>query len=214
MDDLIATFTRRDEADRAAARLRAEMPEAVLAVGEREDVLDALAVNQRAELGDPAMSQTSATFSGPMLALWSGPMMRGAVVGAVLGFLVGAVLALPLLLLVDWPENERGVFVISVAVIGGLALSSATVIIGAVRRAQKEGEFTPEDPWAVVRVTPPQGGHDEVAALLGDAGARSIQRLQRPVQRHRTDDVETPRRSTERAPADDWPASQRGARSG
>jgi hypothetical protein len=207
VDTVIATFTRRPEADRAAARLRAEFGDGLeLAVGEREDVLDALAVNQRAEVADAAMA--------PSAALWSGPMIRGALVWGVAGLVAGAVLALPMLALVDWPENERGVFVISVAVIGALALSSATFIIGAVRRAQKEGEFTPEDPWAVVRVTPPEGKAQMIIGVLTDAGARSVRRLDGPVARQRTDDVETPRVSTERSAADDWPASQRGARSG
>ena len=68
MDTVIATFTRRADADRAAARVRDELGDVTLAIGEREDVLDALAVNQRAEMGDAAMA--------PSAGLWSGPMIR------------------------------------------------------------------------------------------------------------------------------------------
>lgn len=206
MDHILATFTRPSEADRAATRLRAELGDDLdVVVGEQEDALDALAINQRAEMGDSMMA--------PSAALWSGPMVRGGLLWGVIGLVVGAVLALPMLLLVDWPENERGVFVISVAAIGALALSSATFIIGAVRRAQKEGEFTPEDPWAVVRVTPGEGRFQAVADLLAEVGARSVRRVDGPVARRPSSDVETPRVSTERAPVDDWPASQRGANS-
>lgn len=206
MTTILATFTRRPEADMAATRLRDELGEDLdVVVGEQEDVLDALAINQRAEMGDSMMA--------PSAALWSGPMVRGALLWGVLGLIGGAVLAMPMLLLVDWPENERGVFVISVAVIGALATSAATFLIGAVRRAQKEGEFTPEDPWAVVRVTPQTDQQDRVAAVLADAGARSVRRVDGPVARRSSADVETPRVSTERAAADDWPAGQRGANS-
>lgn len=81
------------------------------------------------------------------------------------------------------------------------------------RRAQKEGAFTPEDPWAVVRVEPHEGQHEVVIAMLAETGARSVRRLDGPVVRRPTSDVETPRVVTDRGPADDWPASQRGARS-
>jgi hypothetical protein len=140
-------------------------------------------------------------------------MVRGGLLWGVIGLVAGAVLALPMLLFVDWPENERGVFVISVAVIGALALSSATFIIGAVRRAQKEGEFTPEDPWAVIRVMPKKDQAQTVVDVLSESGARSVRAVHGPVARRGSGDVETPRVSTERAPADDWPASQRGANS-
>jgi hypothetical protein len=206
VDTVIATFTRRATAERAAAKVRAELgPDLVVAVGEREDVLDALAVNQRAEIGDAALA--------PSVGFWTGPMIRGGLLWGVVGLVVGAVLALPMLLVVDWPEDERWTFVLAVAAIGALALSSATFIIGAVRRAQKEGAFTPEDPWAVVRVEPREGQHAVVIAMLGEAGARSVRRLDGPVARRRSSDVEMPRVVTDRGPADDWPASQRGARS-
>lgn len=205
-DTVIATFTRRPEADRAASRLRAELGDEVpVAVGEHDDVLDALAVNQRAELGDAAMA--------PSVSLWSGPMIRGGLTWGLAGLVLGAVLALPILLLVEWPDQERWTFVLAVAAAGALAASSATFLIGAVRRAQKEGEFTPEDPWAVVRVTPREGQVQVVIDILSGSGARSVRRLEGPVARRSAGDVETPRVSTERAPADDWPASQRGARS-
>jgi hypothetical protein len=119
VDTVIATFTRRATAERAAAKVRAELgSDLVVAVGEREDVLDALAVNQRAEIGDAAMA--------PSVGFWTGPMIRGGLVWGVVGLLAGAVLALPMLLVVDLPEDERWTFVLSVAAIGALALSSAT----------------------------------------------------------------------------------------
>lgn len=205
---LIATFTRRDEAAGAAERVRAARPELEVVVGDQEDALDAMVLNQRAELG----SEVAMGPSGP----WSGPMARGGLVGAVVGFIVGAILALPLLLVVGWPENERGVFVLGVAVAGGLAVSSATVVIGMVRRAQREGEFTPEDPWAVVRVAPSsaewtEGQLEDTTRELADSGARSVRTVHGPVARPATEDLETPRVSTERTSTDDWPASQRGA---
>jgi hypothetical protein len=206
VDTVIATFTRRATAERAAAKVRAELgPGLVVAVGEREDVLDALAVNQRAEIGDAAMA--------PSVGLWTGPMIRGGLLWGVVGLVAGAVLALPMLLLVDWPEDERWTFVLAVAAIGALALSSATFLIGAVRRAQKEGAFTPEDPWAVVRVEPREGQHAVVIAMLGEAGARSVRHLDGPVARRSSSDVETPRAASDDRKGDDWPASQRGARS-
>lgn len=206
MDVVIATFTRRPEADRAASRLRTELGKDLeMRVGAREGVLDALAVNQRAELGDAAMA--------PSVGLWSGPMIRGALLWGLLGLVVGAVLAMPVLLFVDWPDTQRWTFVLSVAAIGALALSSVTFLMGAVVRAQHEGEFTPEDPWAVVRVDPRPGQAQVVISMLGEAGARSVRRLEGPVARPSSDDVETPRVSTERPPRHDHPASQRGARS-
>lgn len=205
-DTVIATFTRRPEADRAGSRLRTELgSEVPVAVGEEEDVLDALAVNQRAELGDAAMA--------PSVSLWSGPMIRGGLSWGLAGLVVGALLALPVLLLVDWPDDQRWTFVLAVAAAGALAASSATFLIGAVRRAQKEGEFTPEDPWAVVRVAPREGQAQLVIDILTDSGARSVRRVRGPVARRSSAEVETPRTSSERAPGDDWPASQRGARS-
>ena len=208
---LMATFTRREEADGAAAHLRDTHPDLDVTVGDEEDALDALAINQRAELDDAAVVPPSAMVSGPM--------MRGGLAGAAIGFVVGAVVILPILLLVDWPEEDRGLFVITVAIIGGLATSAVTFLVGMVRRAQREGEFTPEDPWAVVRVRP-EGGrpwNDDVArsveSELVEGGARSIRRVVGPVARPSGDDVETPRAATERAPVDDWPASQPGARS-
>ena len=208
---LMATFTRRDAAGGAAARLRQAHPELDVSVGEEDDALDALAINQRAELDDAAVVGPSA--------MWSGPMLRGGLAGAAIGFVVGAILILPILLLVDWPENDRVLFVITVAIIGGLAVSVVTFLVGMVRRAQREGEFTPEDPWAVLRVRPEGGGSwdDDVVATveaeLAEVGARSIRRVTAPVARPSGDDVETPRLSTERGPADDWPAGQPGARS-
>ncbi|MDQ2678637.1 MAG: hypothetical protein M3Y51_07825 [Actinomycetota bacterium] len=208
---LMATFTRREAAGGAATRLRDAHPDLDVTVGDEEDALDALAINQRAELDDAAVVGPSA--------MWSGPMMRGGVLGAVIGFVVGAILILPILLLVDWPEDNELMFVIIVAIIGGLATSAVTFLVGMVRRAQREGEFTPEDPWAVVRIRPEHGAAwnddlvDTVEAELAEAGARSIRRVTAPVARRSGDDVETPRVSTERAPVDDWPASQPGARS-
>ena len=146
-------------------------------------------------------------------------MFRGGLTGAAIGFVAGALLILPILLLVDWPEDQSALFVITVMIIGGLATSACTFLVGMVRRAQREGEFTPEDPWAVVRVRPEDGGPwsddmvQTVEAELAEVGARSIRRVTAPVARRSGDDVETPRVSTERAPADDWPASQPGARS-
>ena len=208
---LMATFTRREEAGGAAARLREAHPDLDVTVGDEEDALDALAINQRAEFDDAAVVPPSAMVSGPM--------MRGGLAGAAIGFVVGAIVILPILLLVDWPDGDRALFVITVAIIGGLATSTVTFLVGMVRRAQREGEFTPEDPWAVVRVRP-EGGrpwNDEMVRTveeeLAEGGARSIRRVTRPVARPSGDDVETPRVATERAPADDWPASQPGARS-
>lgn len=208
---LMATFTRREEAGGAAARLRDAHPDLDVTVGDEQDALDALAINQRAELDDAAVVPPSSMVSGPM--------MRGGLTGAAIGFVVGAIAILPVLLLVDWPENDRGVFVITVAIVGGLAGSVVAFLVGMVRRAQREGEFTPEDPWAVVRVRPDRGrswDDETVRAVeeeLAEVGARSIRRVTAPVARPTGDDVETPRVATERAPADDWPASQPGARS-
>ncbi len=208
---LMATFTRREEAGGAATRLRAAHPDLDVRVGDEEDALDALAINQRAELDDAALVGPSAMVSGPM--------MRGGLVGAAIGFVVGAVLILPILLLVDWPENDRTLFVIVVAIIGGLATSAVTFLVGMVRRSQREGQFTPEDPWAVVRIRPEHGGPwsedlvETVSAELAEQGARSVRRVTAPVARPAGDDVETPRVASGRAPADDWPASQPGARS-
>lgn len=141
-------------------------------------------------------------------------MIRGGLVWGLVGLIVGAVLALPVLLVVEWPDSERWTFVLAVAAIGALATASATFLIGAVRRGQKEGEFTPEDPWAVVRVEPRPDQVKDVIDLLADTDARSVRRLDAPVARASSDEVEVPRVATERPPTDDWPASQRGARSG
>lgn len=208
---LMATFTRREEATDAAKALREAHPELDVAAGDQEDALDALALNQRVQMAEAAPV-------GPG-GMWSGPMMRGALVGAAVGFVAGAILILPILALVDWPAGDRVLFAVVVAIAGGIALSSATVIIGMVRRAQREGEFTPEDPWAVVRVRSTDGGPwseetvDIVSRELVESGARSVRRVSAPVQRPPTEDVETPRSFGERPPADDWPASQAGSRS-
>lgn len=206
MQTLIATFTERDEAERAARGLDAEGGDEIdVVLADREDALDAMVMNQRAELGDAAMA--------PSAALWSGPMIRGALVWGVVGLVAGAVLALPILLFVDWPDEQRWLFFASVAVIGALGTASATFLVGGVRRAQKEGEFTPEDPWAVVKVRCPDPREDWVTQQLAAAGARSIRRLDAPVRRGPTEDVETPRVARGPGATDDWPAGQRGARS-
>ena len=199
---VLATFTTRHQAGRAAEPL-AGRPDLDVSVGRKDDVLDALAVNQRAEVDD-AMTVA--------VGLWSGPMMRGAVLWGGVGLLVGALLALPFLLVLDWPEDQRWLFGVGIMAAGALGMSSAAFLIGAVRRAQKEGEFTPEDPWAVVGVRVAAGAEDPVIEALTEAGARSVRHLTAPVVRRDSSDVETPRASRDRGPADRWPASQSGAR--
>ncbi len=171
---VLATFTTRDEAGPAAEPL-AGRPGLDVSVGRKDDVLDALAVNQRAEVDDAAMTVA--------VGLWSGPMMRGAVVWGGVGLLVGAVLALPFLLVLDWPEGQRWLFGLGIMAAGALGVSSAAFLIGAVRRAQQEGEFTPEDPWAVVGVRVAAGAEGPVIEALTEAGARSVRHLTAPVAR-------------------------------
>lgn len=208
-ESMIATFTHRREAEEAGRAMTGRHPDMSVVVGDEHDAVDALMVNQRAEMGDSAMA-------GPG-GFWSGPMMRGGLVGGVTGFVLGAVLILPILLFVGLPDEDRVLFIVVVMILGGIALSSATFLIGMVRRAQKEDEFTPEDPWAVVRVRPAGGQHwtreslERIRTELVEQGARSVRALPHEVPRPADGEVERPRVPTGPPAANDWPASQRGA---
>src|SRR5690606_17413300 len=116
MTQLLATFTTRDEAGRAAQRLTHDFPDVEVTGGDQEDALDAVMINQRAETDESIVTAS--------VGLWSGPMARGALVWGVVGLVVGALLALPLLLLFDFPDGQEWVFVAAVAVAGALGLSS------------------------------------------------------------------------------------------
>ena len=76
---------------------------------------------------------------------------------------------------------------------GALAVSSVTFLVGAGREAVREGETTPEDPTAVVRIDAPGSMADEALAFFAQVGARSTHVVDHPVPRVATDEVEPPR---------------------
>jgi hypothetical protein len=76
-DHVLATFTRRADAEVAVERTRAAFPGVAARIGDTDDELDALALGQRAEMDD-SMSAIPAGFM-------SGPMARGALVWGLVG---------------------------------------------------------------------------------------------------------------------------------
>jgi hypothetical protein len=186
MDDhVLATFTRRAEARAAAEQVARTFPDVAVRLGDTDDELDALVLGQRAEM-DESMPAVS-------VGVMSGPQARGALVWGLVGLVAGALATVPVSLFVtagDLPRWALGVFL---ALAGALGLSSATFVLGAARQAVKEGETTPEDPTAVVRVDADRERADEVIRVLVEAGARGARFVDAPVNRPPTSTVEAPR---------------------
>jgi hypothetical protein len=183
-DHVLATFTRPTEARAAAQRVERELG-CPVRLGDTDDVLDALALGQRAEMDD----------SGPALpaGVMSGPFARGAALWSLVGALAGAVLTLPLGLLVQAGDLPRWQLAGLLMLVGAFAGGSVGFVLGAGRQAVKEGETTPEDPTAVIRVdTPPERADDAIRVLVA-SGARSTRLVDAPVHRPPASDVETPR---------------------
>ena len=185
-DHVLATFTRHDDAEAAARAVNRACTGVEARIGGSDDALDALALGQQAEIEEsmPAIS----------VGVMSGPMARGALIWGLVGLVVGALLAIPVTLLTDgrgWPGWQLAIFF---ALAGALGLSSATFILGAAARSVKEGETTPEDPTAVVRVDVSPDRADEVRRVLVEAGARSTRYVDAPVSRPPSSTVEAPRR--------------------
>lgn len=154
-------------------------------MGDKDDALDALARGQEAEIDESAAIISVGVVSGPNL--------RGALVWGIVGLVVGAALAVPFTLVVDDTGAPRWVFAVAFAAAGALGLSSATFLLGAGRQAVKEGETTPADPTAVVRVDTDADHADEVIELLIEESARRADFIAAPVGRPPSDDVEDPR---------------------
>jgi hypothetical protein len=186
-EHVLATFTRRAEAAVAVERAAARFPDGNARLGDDDDALDALALGQEAEVGE----------STPILAagIFTGPYARGALLWGAVGALVGAIVGVVLVLLMDAGDGPRWWLVGAFALAGALAVSSYTFVMGAGRQAIKEGETTPEDPTAVVRVDVRVADAQPVVELLGDAGARSVHLVDAPVPRRPTAEVERPRPS-------------------
>jgi hypothetical protein len=181
---VLATFTRRDDAEAAARRARQALGGAVR-VGDPDDGLDALALGQREEMNE-SMGAVSA-------GIVSGPMARGALVWGFVGLVAGALVALPLASVIDAGDLPRWQLTVFVALVGAFAGGTAGLVLGAGRQAVKEGETTPEDPTAVVGVDVPAGQADEAIRLFVEAGARSARQVEGPVSRPPSGQVEPPR---------------------
>lgn len=182
-DHVLGTFTRRDDAEAALRTLDTRFPTATATWGSVDDELDALALGQRAEADE----------SLPMLSsgLFTGPFARGAIIWGVVGLVVGAFVGLAFSWVID-AEGSQLQLALAFAFAGALAVSSATFVLGAGRQAIKEGETTPEDPTAVVRVDVGSEDTEPVVAALVDLGARHAFVVDRPVPRQATGEVEAP----------------------
>ena len=183
MDHVLATFTRPPRAQEVARRAQGEFPDHHVRLGDVDDDLDALVLAQRAEL-----DQSIPMISG---GIFTGPQARGAIKWGLIGIVVGAVLAAPVALLVD--AGPVWLLALFFAMAGALGLSSATFVLGAAARAIKEGETTPLDPTAVVRV---DTGADDARAIVKfmiEAGARRAWFVQGQVARAPTEELEAPR---------------------
>lgn len=182
---MLATFTRRRDADRAAGEVERQFPRTAVTVGAKDDALDAMTLGQRVEMDE----------SLPMLGigLIRGPLPRGALLWGLVGVVVGAAAAAPFSLIYDGRLLPRWQVALFFALAGALACSSATFVLGAARQAVNEGETTPEDPTAVVRVDVGPDQADPVLELLTDCGARQVRYLEHPVLRAPSSEFETPR---------------------
>jgi hypothetical protein len=196
-EHVLATFTRRAEAEAAVERTRAAFPGVPVRFGDTDDELDALALGQRAEMDE--------SMPAVPVGVMSGPMARGALVWGLVGLVAGALLSLPVSALTDtgsWPRWQLAAFM---ALAGALGVSSAMFVLGAARQAVKEGETMPEDPTAVVRADCPPEQAGELIDLLTAQGARRARFVDAPVSRRPTAESEAPR-----SPHDD-PAAHHGA---
>jgi hypothetical protein len=184
---VLATFTRRADAEAAVRAARARFPDGRPRLGDTDDALDALALGQQAEMSESLPVVSTGLFTGPFA--------RGALVWGVVGIVVGAVIGLVLALFIDADDSARWALTAAFAFAGALAISSVTFILGAGRQAIKEGETTPEDPTAVVRVDVAPDVAEPVVALLTESGARSVRLVDAPVPRPPASEVEAPRPS-------------------
>jgi hypothetical protein len=184
-DHVLATFSRRVDARDAAARTERAFPGIHVRLGETDDALDALALGQRAEMDEsmPAIS----------VGIFSGPLARGALLWGLVGLVGGAALTVPLALFLDAGDMPRWQLALFLAMAGGLGVSSATFVLGAARQAVKEGETTPEDPTAVVRIDCPPEQADDLLRFLVGTGARHARFVDAPVSRLPSSQVEAPR---------------------
>jgi hypothetical protein len=181
---VLATFTRRPEAEAALETVRRKFPDLPARPGDRDDELDALTLGQRAEM-DADVPVVAVGFM-------SGAFARGALTGAVIGAVVGVVVAVPIALLAGSADTPRTQLALWFGLVGALAVGTVGAVLGAGRQAVREGETTPQDPTAVVRVDTPAEQAKPVIAALVEAGARSARYVDRPVPRRSGADVETP----------------------
>jgi hypothetical protein len=182
---VLATFSTRADALVAVQEAGRRLPDHEVALAGTDDALDALALGQRDEIDE----------SVPMIAggLFTGPFARGALVWGIVGFVAGAAFGALFGVFAEPGWASTWQLVLAFAFAGALGVSSATFIIGAGAQAVKEGETTPEDPTAVVRVELDGADPDPIVGVLAEIGARSTHVVDRPVPRPATDDVEAPR---------------------
>jgi hypothetical protein len=183
MDHVLATFTRPRRAQEVVRRAGSAFRDHQVRLGDVDDDLDALVLAQRSELGQSIPMVSAGIFTGAQA--------RGAIKWGLIGLVVGALLAAPVALLVH--AGPVWLLALFFAAAGALGLSSATFVLGAAARAIKEGETTPLDPTAVVRV---DTGPDEAHAILEfmvEAGARRAWFVEGQVARPPTDELEAPR---------------------
>ena len=204
---VLATFTRRPDADAALEELNRRYPWARARIGDREDALDALALGQRDEVAEGLMT-------GPT-GLMTGPMARGALLWGSAGLVVGAVLGAVAALGVSSEGMAFGAYVLFFALAGAIAASVTAAVLGAGRQVVKEGETTPEDPTAVVRADADAEQADELIHALAASGARTARFVDHRVSRLASSEVEAPRaRSGGRLAADERSTSDAGFRPG
>jgi hypothetical protein len=187
MEHVLATYTRRVDAVAAARQARRALPDdATIHVGDTEDVLDALALEQRSE-----MEGTMPAFSAGLL---SGPLARGALLWGLIGLVGGAALTLPISFFVSAGDLPAWQLALYLGLAGALGLASATFVLGAARQAVKEGSTVPEDPTAVVRIETTPEHAEDVVKLLVETGARHTRVVDAPVSRVPSSQIEPPRR--------------------
>ena len=164
---VLATFSNRTTAERAASRVRAVVRGSRVAVDEDEDRLDALIAGQRREMDELVLS-------GPVP--MSGPEARGSLVWGVVGAVVGGLLGAAIGALVEVPSAPRWVMVVGAALAGALAFGAALFVYGGGHQPNVEGEVRSAAADVVVGVRTSAGDVDTVQKLLVEGGAVDVVR--------------------------------------
>jgi hypothetical protein len=164
---LLATFSTRTAAERAASRVRAVVRTSRVSIDEDDDRLDALIAGQRREMSELVVS-------GPVP--MSGPEARGSFVWAFGGAAAGAVVGALIGALVRVDPAPQWVMVIAAALAGALAFGAAAFVYGGGHQPNVEGEVRSTAADVVVGVSASPRDVGTVQQLLVEAGAVDVVR--------------------------------------